>query len=619
MGSEIAEAISALSPDMKRMLAAMVKHAQETGDRSQLEELYKVDYERVPVPPRQFLEDDYYLGKSVKHLSETWKEVFDDVFAPMSRIVTLILTGSIGCGKTTFAAACIARKLYELSCLRDPAQFYGLLPGSKIVFGLFNITIDKADDVAALVRAYVSESAYFAENCPLRVRPQDPMYFPSKRIEISVGSLGSHALGDNLLSFVLDEANFFKKTPTNDSPTEKTRAQQLFNEARSRLTSRFMRKGRIPGLVIMMSSRKFQTSFLDNFIEKVKANPENNRTTKVVELALWQVKNPNDFSGKWINVLVGTEQYASRVLEPDEIAPDGADVIRVPIEYQNNFVEDADLALRDIAGVSTRGTNAFFPVKQRITQCIDKQRVHPFSLPTLSIALGSGARIQDFFLTRSVCKISHSQLVPIVRPEIERHVHIDIAYSDECLSINMAHPFTTNEAKMGAYVDFMLRIRPPTVGEIDLAAAVNFVIFLRTCGYKIKTVSFDQFQSRLPIQLLVQAGFKSELLSVQLMHYVNLKQCFGEKRLSIYEYAPLSEEVDGLLKDPGGGRPHHSPDGLDDVLDGLAAVVSRCYRIEGASRKADQKQRVIVPQRGVMPLIIGVNSERGQEEFRTTI
>jgi hypothetical protein len=611
----LARTLQGLSPEMKALVQAGIKQMKATGSYEYLEALYKVDYERIPVSPRQFLDDDQYLGKSVKHLSETWKREFDEIFAPLSLINTLIITGAIGTGKSTFSAVCLARKLYELSCLKDPAHFYGLLPRSKIVFGVFNITMDKADDVTDLVRMYVEASPYFNEHCPVRPRPREPMFFPTKNLEISTGSLGSHALGDNMLSFLMDEANFFKKVAAPDATAEKTRAHQLFNEAKSRLTSRFMKKGRTPGLAIITSSRKFQSSFLDTLVEKARA--EKIKTSHVIEVALWQTKNPKDFSGGSIEVLIGSEQYASRVLEPDEFVPEGAEVVKVPVEYKQQFEDDPDLALRDIAGVSTAGSAAYFPVKARIMQCVDRMRSHPFMRSEISTPLGADIKISELFKQRNLCRIEQSHWTPIYHPGIERHIHIDLAYSGECIGFSMAHAYNMQDGRFGCFVDFMLRIRPPVKGELELGAVVEFCKHLRHCGFKLKHITFDSFQSRMPIQLLVQAGFNCSLLSVDAIHYTQLKTCFNEKRINMYEYAPLIEECVALRKDPAGGRPHHPPEGLDDVTDSLAAVVSRCYNVNGATSKKGTvgKDQVStgVPK---SPLLVSFSSSHDQEEMR---
>jgi hypothetical protein len=152
---------------------------------------------------------------------------------------------------------------------------------------------------------------------------------------------------------------------------------------------------------------------------------------KVVEFALWQTKNPDDFSGESFDVLVGSERYPSRVLEFEEIVEEeDAQVVQVPVEYLEQFISDPDLALRDIAGISTAGSTSFFPVKSRILDCVDPMRTHPFTRPVITIPLMSEQTIQEYFQERKLCHIVNSLWTPRVHPEVERHIHIDLAYSE---------------------------------------------------------------------------------------------------------------------------------------------------------------------------------------------
>ena len=61
---------------------------------------------------------------------------------------TLILTGSIGIGKSTCAVVCQLYMLYRLLCLKDPYLYYGMQPIDKITISLMNITIENAKGVA---------------------------------------------------------------------------------------------------------------------------------------------------------------------------------------------------------------------------------------------------------------------------------------------------------------------------------------------------------------------------------------------------------------------------------------------------------------------------------------
>jgi hypothetical protein len=60
---------------------------------------------------------------------------------------TLILTGSIGLGKSFIAVICQLYLLYRMLCLKDPYAYYGMQPIDKITFSMLNVTLDAAQGV----------------------------------------------------------------------------------------------------------------------------------------------------------------------------------------------------------------------------------------------------------------------------------------------------------------------------------------------------------------------------------------------------------------------------------------------------------------------------------------
>jgi hypothetical protein len=262
-------------------------------------------------------------------------------------------------------------------------------------------------------------------------------------------------------------------------------------------------------------------------------------------------------------------------------------------------------------------------VLDRVRSCIDPSRRHPFTKPELVIGFGSSREISEFIDERQLVRIDHSTWQPLVNPGALRHVHLDLALTQEGVGFAMGHAAMTPEALEGAYIDLMLRVRAPAGGQIDLGACIRFVQWLKTRGYKIEDVTFDQFQSALPIQLLIQAGFNASRLSVGLMHYHHLKVGYNERRVMMYEYGPLLEEAEHLLRDPEGlDRPHHAPEWLDDVSDAVAAVFSRCYRVASTSTRTGKrdKDKVSFSGRGDRgPIVQRVNADRGQEEFSGSV
>ena len=297
--------------------------------------LAKLGFEKYPVAPRTFIEDPQYLGGSTSHLHEKLKQELDFVLSAKNNIVEWILKGAIGYGKTSVAVAAELYKVYLLTCLKDPATFYGLLPGSTIVFYIFSITLGKADSGYSKLKTFMNESPYFQKVCPHLQRPKDPIFIPSKRIRIDVGSKREHALSEDTFGFILDEANFFKlNTDKETSQKDSTRAHELYKQAKRRQTSRFM----TPGLNCLLSSQLTQTHFLEERVKAAKDDP----TVHVTSFALWDTKPSDQYCGVKFSVMVGDGQRSSRILDEDEVSPEGLEVVEVPVEYKEIFEDVPD-------------------------------------------------------------------------------------------------------------------------------------------------------------------------------------------------------------------------------------------------------------------------------------
>ncbi len=129
--------------------------------------LWEMDYVRKPVDIETFVKDDYYFGRICKDLHPFWIRDLTEVFGAGRQISEWILTGGIGTGKTTIAMTALGYKLHCMSCLRDPASYYGLLPDSLIIFGIYSITKKQVADTGYFkLRGWIDTSPYFRNDFP---------------------------------------------------------------------------------------------------------------------------------------------------------------------------------------------------------------------------------------------------------------------------------------------------------------------------------------------------------------------------------------------------------------------------------------------------------------------
>lgn len=604
---EVQVEFDSMSSVEQQLIVQAITELVETGQSDTLRAVWDVDYLRKPVSVEKLLDDTYYFGSLTKDLYPIWRKEIIDIFSPRKQVSEVIFGGCIGSGKTTVACICMAIQLYYISCLRDPHAYYGLIKGSTIALGIYSVTKTQAQDSSfAKIMTYVSESPYFKENYPHNTRIKSKIAFQKGAVQVICGSNELHAIGLDLISFLLDEANFLRdprKPRSGESSVGE--AYKLYNGARNRVRSRFMRKGGVtPGKVFLISSKQTHRAFLEQHVEEV-SDEIHKGTVKLLEYSRWGIL---EGSKKWkdlglnrcgrFRVELGDQIYPSRVIPEGEEARVDAGVIEVPVLYWNEFDADVDQALRDIAGIATYGISPLFHNKRVIHACIDKDLQHPFTRDVLSLDLENDIMLDTFFLPERMFVIRRSTYVPKLNPWAPRFIHIDLGLTGDCAGIGCVHPSGFKEVRRsrgdGTYyidkcpqinVDFVLRILPPAGSEIDISKIRSFIIYLKDMGLPIVKVTCDGFSSRDMIQIMRKIGLDSHVFSVDRNDtpYLHLRQAYIEKRIHVYDYKPLTIELSDLERDIEKRKvdhPHTSPitgkAGSKDVSDGLAGAVTNC-------------------------------------------
>ena len=188
------------------------------GDDKLFQKLKYQDYDEIPVDIETFLTDKNYLGNGLidpegrftvfPYWVETLKRIFPDNLT--TKYNTLILTGSIGIGKSFLAVLCMLYLLYRMLCLKDPYTYYGLQPIDKITFSFINVTIDAAKGVAwDKIQQLLQSSPWFMAHGTVSGRAEI-VWTPSKRIELVVGSNNNAIIGRAL--FCLDGDTVIRTT-----------------------------------------------------------------------------------------------------------------------------------------------------------------------------------------------------------------------------------------------------------------------------------------------------------------------------------------------------------------------------------------------------------------------
>jgi len=105
----------------------------------------------------------------------------------ISHVRLAMFTGAIGIGKTTFASIALPYMAHWVLCLRDPQDFFRLLPGSRIAFMQMSTSEKQAKEVIfGDIKARIEHSQWF-ENYPFDPDFKNQIRFPGKDIWIIPG------------------------------------------------------------------------------------------------------------------------------------------------------------------------------------------------------------------------------------------------------------------------------------------------------------------------------------------------------------------------------------------------------------------------------------------------
>ncbi len=605
------EEFALLSPAAQATVLQALDEFAEHGSSITASSLVAADWKWMPVSVEQFVDDPYYLGGFTRDLFPMLRKALIEIFDTAHPPVEVILGGSIGWGKTTIAGIGILYDLYRVGCLKNPHAYYGLMPGSPITWAVYSTSKEQAADSSfSKMLTWVTGSPYFRERMPRTGKHTTRMVFSKSPILVITGSQEVHSIGKDMYGFMLDEANFLTAKSTSEG--EEGRAMAIYSNAKTRMASRFQEGGgRIPGKLWLISSKRTHASFLENHIAASKATIASG-LTRLYEYARWDVLPSGKYTLPRFKVEVGDRINPARMLSEFESARPGADVIAVPGEFRQNFLDDIDQAMRDIAGIATYGLSPLFRDRNALFACIvppasPEAWVHPFTKPVISTDILDDIDIAAYFRADCMFQVRQSRHVVRRNPHAPRFIHLDLAVTEDSMGIACCHQSGWRRVKRsradGTWyedkapvvdIDFMLRIEPPRGSEIDIAKARAFIISLRDLGLPIWRVSCDGWQSRDTTQILRKLDFDAVTYSVDRTDeaYMTFRQAVVEQRIRYYEYETFMREASELERDIDAGKVDHpktSPStGLRGGKDVADAVAGACFNALTDPRAAVQ-------------------------------
>ncbi len=582
--------LEGLSEAEKEYAIKILQEISDKGESEKLNNLLYEDYEEIPVDIETFLHDQRYLGKALINeegkytLFPYWEKVLKEMFPNNldTKYNTAVFTGGIGLGKSTVAVISILYILYRTICLKNPYLHYGLQDIDLITFAFINITLDAAKGVAwDKCQQMLQKSPWFMEHGTMS-KSGNPTWKPPKGIELICGSLPRHIIGRAVLGCFIDEVSF---QPNADVQKQINKAKELVSAANTRMQSRFMKGEKSPALLCLASSKRTEQSYLETFIANKRKNES--KTTIIIDEPQWVIRTDKDSPNKF-KVAVGNKFLNSELL-PLGISEEEVQIYRnrgytimdVPMGYYENFVDDIEKSLTDIAGIST--TNALkFISGARWSELVTDGMKNPFSREVLKIGNGKddAAQYYDFY---------DDSIYDSTLKSMPLFIHLDMSLSGDKTGIagvwiigKARHQEGVPDSKELFYrLAFSVAIEAPKGHEISFEKNRMFIRWLKQKGYRIRGISSDTFQSADLKQTLLSEGYDYQTISVDRVHdrtcepYQYFRSSIYEKRLKTYQTVLLTEEVINLERD-GNGKIDHPMGGTvgsKDIADAVAGAM----------------------------------------------
>ena len=381
---------------------------------------------------------------------------------------------------------------------------------------------------------------------------------------------------------MMDETNF-AKSGVKDISLAKEHMKHLYDTVNARVSGTFRLKGDVYGKIIAASSKNTDSDFLSDHIET--QQNAGNIHLYLVDQPQWVVQPKEKFSSEVFHFTVG-DRYKRGFVIPEEnddeehrqeYIKQGYSVMEAPAEFRRNFVADYDIALRDIAGISVAGAMGFI-TQEAITPNLSQTRKNPFFTDTISLGTQDNKTIEEYF---------HLEVVPKILLSRIMNIHLDLSETNDrtgitgvCVDGNkLVTDFDGKKIQMPFLREvFSVGIEAPRGDRLSFQKVVNFLMWLRKCGFTIGTISTDQYQSSYMREVLSAQGFVTDKISVDTSDepYIGLRSILYDQRIELVRNELRDDElihlqrVNNKIDHPT--TMHGGKKGSKDISDSLAGA-----------------------------------------------
>lgn len=606
MGMSKAKRIAALLGNLKK--ENKFEQIANVIDKVSIKESDQI---REIVPIEEWINSEYYCGADVKKLYPFWKDLICDIFRDGKQNYNqIVLTGGLGTGKSTCGLYIVLRKLYELSCYKNVAGLFGLMSNTMTAFLYFSLTKYQAERSGfAQLRLIIDGIPYFKELFQRNKYRNSTLDFP-ENIRVFYGSSTADMIGMNVISAIIDEANFFGDS--SGSEVDLGSVEELYNSVLSRTSSRFTSNGVNNSLNLVISSSTFKTSLTSKLYDKSLTDP----SIRYARARLWDIKPQGTYKNEYFYVFAGNDKFDPFIindtvdlctklgisLDPSLSLPEAISKLsqeyrllidEVPIDFRHIYENNIIQGLQDFSGMSVSSTGKLFSSRSTFESCIDESIKPLFTKSEFTVETNNDEPYN--------CVQYYLNGIDFPHKECPRYMHIDIGVANDAYGIACCYKYG-NKIIDGVEVpeyfyDFSLRIVPPAPPKrVSIDRCHQFILYMRdVLGLKIGLISFDQFQSEASRQFLSEHGFNVKYQSVDktdtaYLYFVDClyKQCVHFSK----EFAEdIKKELFDLIWYRQKGKVDHPSDtkhgGMKDRMDAVVGALYNAFQTKEIAYNPD--------------------------------
>jgi len=251
------------------------------------------------IPLETLLNDPYFLGLQGQMYEGVYQDLVDLWEEREKRTINLaVFLEAIGAGKSFKSSVILWLLWYELSMYENPQRHFDLVDNSVIAVMLMSRSETQAKRVVFTYCWDRFQCGFNNDYFPPNPRLSREIRIERNNTCIYAGTSSAlSALGYNVYAAVIDEANFLEVTEDSKKSGQDIydAGEEMFNAVMNRMTSRFMKRGHIPGMVVLISSPLYPDSFVERKRDEIIAVGADELNAFFRSRSLWEAKGPKYF------------------------------------------------------------------------------------------------------------------------------------------------------------------------------------------------------------------------------------------------------------------------------------------------------------------------------------